>query len=112
MEHTMTTTTIDRWRQRRLLGGWALLPLRLVIGLGFLVHGMAKWSRGPAAFGRLLEYLGEGAVCEEPGGGVYLAAGTFADFAGEHLEWSLRNLAFAREVGTAEKARDYVRSHR
>jgi putative oxidoreductase len=37
---------------------WAPLPLRLVIGYGFVVHGWAKLSRGPAGFARLLEYVG------------------------------------------------------
>ena len=37
---------------------WALLPLRLVVGYGFLAHGVAKWTRGPAAFGRLLHVIG------------------------------------------------------
>jgi putative oxidoreductase len=32
--------------------------LRLVIGWGFIVHGWAKWSRGPAKFGMLLHQLG------------------------------------------------------
>jgi putative oxidoreductase len=49
---------IDRWRPGSLASGWALLPIRLVIGAGFLLHGLAKWNRGPAGFGRLLEYLG------------------------------------------------------
>jgi putative oxidoreductase len=40
------------WRQ------WAPLPLRLVIGYGFLAHGWAKLSRGPAGFARLLEQVG------------------------------------------------------
>src|SRR3989442_7833732 len=40
------------WRQ------WAPLPLRLVIGYGFLVHGWAKLSRGPARFAELLEQIG------------------------------------------------------
>jgi putative oxidoreductase len=35
-----------------------LLPLRLVIGYGFVVHGLAKWSRGPANFGKLLHQIG------------------------------------------------------
>jgi putative oxidoreductase len=51
-------TTFDRWRHGSITAGWTLLPLRLVIGVGFLLHGLAKWNRGPAAFGRLLEYLG------------------------------------------------------
>jgi putative oxidoreductase len=37
---------------------WTLLPLRLVIGLGFLAHGLAKWNRGPAKFGLLLRHTG------------------------------------------------------
>ena len=37
---------------------WTLLPLRLVVGYGFLAHGMAKWGRGPAGVGRRLHYLG------------------------------------------------------
>jgi putative oxidoreductase len=40
------------WRQ------WAPLPLRLVIGYGFVAHGWAKLSRGPAGFARLLEQIG------------------------------------------------------
>jgi putative oxidoreductase len=40
------------WRE------WAPLPLRLIIGYGFLVHGWAKLSRGPAGFARLLEQIG------------------------------------------------------
>lgn len=37
---------------------WAALPLRLIIGFGFMAHGWAKLSRGPAGFGRLLEQIG------------------------------------------------------
>jgi putative oxidoreductase len=40
------------WRQ------WAPLPLRLVIGYGFVAHGWAKLSRGPAGFANLLEHIG------------------------------------------------------
>jgi putative oxidoreductase len=38
--------------------GWALVPLRLVIGSGFIVHGWAKLSRGPAGFAKLLGQIG------------------------------------------------------
>lgn len=37
---------------------WALLPVRVVVGLGFLAHGLAKLNRGPAKFGALLHLLG------------------------------------------------------
>ena len=40
------------WRQ------WAPLPLRLVIGYGFIAHGWAKLSRGPAGFAKLLDQTG------------------------------------------------------
>ena len=37
---------------------WATLPLRLIIGYGFIAHGWAKLSRGPEGFARLLDQLG------------------------------------------------------
>jgi putative oxidoreductase len=37
---------------------WGLVPLRLVVGFGFLAHGWAKWSRGPSGFGNLLAQIG------------------------------------------------------
>jgi putative oxidoreductase len=37
---------------------WGLVPLRLVVGFGFLAHGWAKWSRGPSGFARLLAHIG------------------------------------------------------
>jgi putative oxidoreductase len=40
------------WRQ------WAPLPLRMVIGYGFMAHGWAKLSRGPAGFAKLLDQIG------------------------------------------------------
>jgi putative oxidoreductase len=35
-----------------------LLPLRVIVGAGFLAHGLAKWNRGPEKFGVLLQHLG------------------------------------------------------
>ena len=37
---------------------WAVLPLRIIVGYGFLAHGAVKWSRGPANFARLLHQIG------------------------------------------------------
>jgi putative oxidoreductase len=39
----------DRWRR------WVPIPLRMILGVGFMVHGWAKWSRGPAVFAELLK---------------------------------------------------------
>lgn len=46
---------------REWISAWhrfALLPLRLVVGYGFIAHGVAKWSRGPENFGNLLHVVG------------------------------------------------------
>ena len=37
---------------------WAPLPLRLIIGFGFMAHGWAKLIRGPAGFAKLLDQIG------------------------------------------------------
>ena len=37
---------------------WSLLPIRLVVGFGFLAHGLAKLGRGPDKFGKLLALIG------------------------------------------------------
>ena len=38
--------------------GWAALPLRLIVGYGFMAHGFAKLSRGPETFAAVLDTLG------------------------------------------------------
>ena len=40
------------------LANYAALPLRLIVGYGFLAHGVAKWSKGPAAFTDILRAAG------------------------------------------------------
>ena len=37
---------------------WAPLPLRLIVGYGFMEHGFAKLARGPDAFPIILQALG------------------------------------------------------
>jgi putative oxidoreductase len=39
-------------------GRWVPLPLRLIIGFGFMAHGWAKLSRGPSSFAQLLAQIG------------------------------------------------------
>src|SRR5215470_17363654 len=37
---------------------WAPVPLRLIVGYGFIEHGFAKLARGPDAFPAILQALG------------------------------------------------------
>ena len=39
----------QRWQR------WVPVPIRIILGVGFVVHGWAKWTRGPAAFAELLK---------------------------------------------------------
>src|SRR5215469_8759271 len=43
---------------RSALARWAPIPLRLIVGFGFIQHGLAKMSRGPDAFAAILHALG------------------------------------------------------
>jgi putative oxidoreductase len=36
---------------------WAPIPLRLIVGLGFMEHGFAKLAKGPDAFAAILHAL-------------------------------------------------------
>jgi putative oxidoreductase len=45
-------------RNRAFLVQWVPLPLRLIVGLGFMAHGWAKLSRGPSGFAKLLAQIG------------------------------------------------------
>jgi putative oxidoreductase len=37
---------------------WSPIPLRLIVGYGFMQHGFAKLSRGPDAFASILQGIG------------------------------------------------------
>lgn len=37
---------------------WAPIPLRLIVGYGFMEHGYAKLSKGPDAFATILQAMG------------------------------------------------------
>jgi putative oxidoreductase len=68
---------------------WAPLPLRLVLGYGFLEHGLAKLGRGADAFAIILHALGVPAphlmawltIVVEIVGGVAVLAGAFVTLA-------------------------------
>ncbi|HZY61541.1 MAG TPA: DoxX family protein [Edaphobacter sp.] len=44
-------------RHRFLNPRWAPIPLRLIVGYGFMEHGFAKLSKGPLAFASILYAL-------------------------------------------------------
>jgi putative oxidoreductase len=41
-----------------LRGAWYAIPLRLIVGYGFMEHGYAKLARGPDDFANILHALG------------------------------------------------------
>jgi putative oxidoreductase len=47
------------WRDvRAKFAPYAAIPLRLIVGFGFLAHGQAKWFKGPEAFAGILHAMG------------------------------------------------------
>src|SRR5262249_55189681 len=51
LNHMLDFMNRDRWRR------WVPVPIRMILGVGFMVHGWAKWSRGPAVFAELLRQV-------------------------------------------------------
>lgn len=64
---------------------WAPLLLRLIVGYGFAVHGIAKLSRGPGSFAGILQSIGVPAphlmawvtILSELLGGIAIGTGAF-----------------------------------
>ena len=64
---------------------WAPLPLRLIVGFGFMQHGFAKLSKGPDAFAAILQAMSVPAlhlmpwptILTEIGGGLAVLLGGF-----------------------------------
>jgi putative oxidoreductase len=53
----MTRNHVSVTTSRPLANAWWALPLRMVVGYGFIAHGTAKLSRGPDAFAAVLHAL-------------------------------------------------------
>jgi putative oxidoreductase len=74
---------------RPALARWAPIPLRLIVGFGFMQHGFAKMSRGPDAFAAILHALGVPAphfmawvsILTELFGGLAVLVGAFLTLA-------------------------------
>ena len=50
--------TLRDFLSRLPLARWAPIPLRLIVGYGFMEHGFAKLSKGPDAFAAILQAMG------------------------------------------------------
>lgn len=67
------------------LARWAPIPIRLIVGYGFMEHGFAKLSRGVGAFAAILQAMGvphphlmaQLTILTEIGGGFALILGAF-----------------------------------
>jgi putative oxidoreductase len=80
----------SRWAslQGSSVARWAPIPLRLIVGYGFMEHGFAKLSRGPEAFAAILQAIGVPAphlmawltILTELIGGLAVLLGAFVSF--------------------------------
>ncbi len=75
---------------RAAVARWAPIPLRLIVGYGFLQHGVAKLSKGPESFAAILHAIGVPAphlmawlsILTEVFGGLAVLLGAFVPLAG------------------------------
>src|SRR5262249_46857216 len=49
---------LTRVSGRLTIARWAAIPLRLIVGYGFMAHAFAKLSKGPDAFAAILQAIG------------------------------------------------------
>ena len=76
-------------RFRGVLVRWAPIPLRLIVGFGFMQHGFAKLMKGPESFAVILQAMGVPAphvmawltILTEVFGGLAVMLGAFVALA-------------------------------
>jgi putative oxidoreductase len=96
MRYSRSLAQLEDWRSPA-LQGWALIPLRVIVGYGFLVHGYAKFARGPEHFVAVLSALGIPfpqfmawlTIAVEIFGGLAVLAGAFLPLAAVPLAATL-----------------------
>lgn len=84
-----TLLELSTWPAAFLRRAWWALPLRLIVGYGFMEHGYAKLARGPAAFTGILHalhlpaapLLAWATILIELAGGLAVLAGAFVPLA-------------------------------
>jgi putative oxidoreductase len=55
----LTVQTMNEPRSfQQAIAAWWAVPLRVIVGYGFIAHGLAKLSRGPSGFSSTLDALG------------------------------------------------------
>jgi putative oxidoreductase len=82
-------SSVKGYKSKSIAGSWALFLLRLVVGYGFLAHGLAKLNRGPFIFAGILRNLGVPSpmlsawltIATEILGGVAMLVGLFVVWA-------------------------------
>src|SRR5260370_21885507 len=52
------SSTSFAFLKRASIARWAPIPLRIIVGYGFMAHGFAKLSKGPEAFAAILHAIG------------------------------------------------------
>jgi len=55
---TLTAEILAPQNMQARFSSYAAIPLRLMVGYGFLAHGLAKWLKGPEAFSGILQATG------------------------------------------------------
>src|SRR3954453_6491184 len=82
--HLTRTMTVHAWITSK-LGSYAAIPLRLMVGYGFMAHGYAKIAHGPEHFINILhaigvpapELMGWATILVELAGGLAVLLGAF-----------------------------------
>jgi putative oxidoreductase len=85
----MTAGNWTRWLSRNNRGRWVPIPLRLIVGYGFMEHGFAKLGRGADSFAHILQAIGTPfpdlmawmTILVEIFGGLAILLGAFVAFA-------------------------------